>query len=297
MLKSKVMKKIILSVSVALLAITMIAACSKKGAEVDLSTPKLSTINGSAGLPDYYNVGLVHNLGLQHLIETNDLNNTSTNSELLSSFMLRTFEFLDGTDLYHSSPCGGDELQTSTHLSYALNNGFYGDANATFTWALNLLGNQIGSIDLGYINSARLMMSSAEHLPVKDRASFVSKEIINLINKYNAETSTQLEPTLTLGFLHTLLHSNAFWAARTNVNGGLNDFEITDPNNPSAPPIVLVPMVGPMTIAQVDAAGYLYGWTQAWAVDQLPNPECRIAAGKRMAMQWSAVAIARAILG
>lgn len=253
-------------------------------------------MSSTSGFSDYFNVGEIHNLGLEYLIETNDLSSLNTNSELYQSFMRRIFEFLRGSDLYNVSECVEDSLQTSNYLSYALDNELYGNSEATFDFVINLLGSRVSTVDLAYINDARLLMSAAVAISVGERYNFISEGVLNLIAEYNNEDVHELQPTLILGFLHTLLYSNSFWDSRTDGDGNLMNFEIIDdPDNPSMPPVVLIPMLSPITVAQIDAAGYLYGWTQAWLVDQLPNPECRIAAGQRMAMQWSAVAIARAI--
>lgn len=73
------------------------------------------------------------------------------------------------------------------------------------------------------------------------------------------------------GYLYILNKSLEYWQNEDISGGHGND------------------IMQPLVLAQVDAAGYLFGWTKAWLWDELPTPNERIKAGLGTAMQFSFV--------
>ena len=294
------MKKIILNISIAFAAMaTVLVGCSKDDNNLNQEPSNSYSLYSSEALNDYQNIGAIHNLGLAYLQETNNLNYLSSDFDIVTSFSGRVYDFLRGNDSYVSYD--SDSLDNVGILSSALENGNYANAENSLASTLQLAENiGVSSHALECVNAINSKFEEAKVLAKDkdggDALSFLIVEIAKLESVYNeASFENNLDRGFALGYMYTALHSLKYW--QNSVFNLGQPILVRDPDNPGNPPIEVTPMAGPalipilVAVAKIDAAGYLYGWGRAMD-NGIPNPECRIAAGKATAMEWSGAAIA-----
>jgi len=277
------MGKTIQKTLVTLTLITTILFSCKKGDNTDRSQSPKAAYRSS--LLDYENVGTVHNNLLDHLSFSNDLDSTSSDSDIAASLTGRSFAYLRTDSGYTSY--ANDSLINVYNVTYGLANNLYGNGSATFSYAINLI-RRLNLQELNYVNAANKVFDDAEQLAQNYRIDYVKDGLQSLISAYEKETWKDSEGDLAGGYLYTALHSINYWEGQIS-NPHFPPIYVKDPAQPMLGPFIVAVIAYATYIAQVDAAGYLYGWGRSYNSGET-DPTVRINAGKATASEWSAAA-------
>lgn len=201
-------------------------------------------------------LGYLHNIGLDYVRTNNHFNESHSNDYIVDTTIeiLNNFDYSD--DSFQRKDI--DSINLSEGMKYALQYNLFDNFTSINTLILNndeistQAKNQILSIENSF-NTASL----------NNDIGFLETEINNHLSTFGSSSWNNNEEDFVGGFLYISQGSTEYWSE-------------TSANATTA-----------LSIIQVDAVGYLWGWYKAAFIDKYPNEECRIAAGLTMAVQAS----------
>jgi hypothetical protein len=102
-----------------------------------------------------------------------------------------------------------------------------------------------------------------------------------LLAEFNSINWSMNNGGLVGGFISISKSSAEYWRAFL--------IQTSNPSSPNGFWKWALKVIRGATAPQLDAAGYLYGWGKAWAIDELDQPKQRIWAGVEMAASTSGI--------
>lgn len=201
-------------------------------------------------------------MGLSYLRDNESFNPSQTVDYIIDNSigLLNLNNF--GIDLLYSK--GTDSINLSTGLKDAVLNNYLTNLSEINTLILN--DSTISSTEKEQIQS---IQESLDIAISNNNILYLNNQINDHINLYENTTWGENQGELISGYLYIMKGSLEYWNGEINQGGD---------NNKQT-----------FALVQVDAAGYLYGWFKAWAIDKLQNENDRIKAGLNTGLQFSFV--------
>lgn len=207
-------------------------------------------------------LGRLHNLGLNYLRTNHSFTENNTSDFIVdNSIGLLNINDFD-TDLLKCK--GIDSLNLSKGIKEALEENYLSEPNKLNELVFN--NSVAGVVEQNQIQS---IQNSIDTAITNNDVLYLKSKLEEHISIYENTTWEENEGSLVGGYLYLLSGSLDYWNGEINSGGN---------NNKQT-----------LVFAQVDGAGYLYGWFKAWAIDKYQNEECRIRAGLTMGLQFSFV--------
>lgn len=246
-----------------------------------------SLISMSVGVSEYQIAGQIHNACLDYLNNNVTTNWQTPRDTYASSITEKIYTWSNNNNISFTS---ADSAFNVNVIKSAMSDNLYGDAEATFAFILNSINDTIFAKDKDYIVELKEVFDDAKELSGEEKYLFAQNKLQDIITEYNEDNWGENQGELAGGMLYIAQSSVNYWYSQIS-NPNFPPIYVNPPSQTMVAPVIAGLIAAGLTVAQIDSAGYLYGWWKSYNSGE-KNPKKRIKAGLSTAIDFSAAATA-----